>query len=383
MRTAEAAQACIHLLKRENLGQATFVILDKIQHLSGRIHGWASSTASADGPRLFDFLDIPKSEHRVALYHALGNTLVAENLEDARRMAFKPSRKNRVVTMSGEVIEDSGAMSGGGKAPSRYRLGSGKGGNAFEADPRALQKATEQLEVVAQEQQDLQAELAQLKEERLAASRHEEKIEIDLRKAEMDVSSLRTRVTNIMQRSLPELRKAVAAAEREYSGSGGKGIKQLEKKISEAEHLLDSANRACEGIQSEISQLQDDIVAAGGERLQSAKEKLENAREQLSVEKSNASKATSRAKEAEKAIEKAKKAQETLAAEIEANVQAREEAKEKSERMVDDAAKVMETFNEAKKLHDEWSASLVEVQTEFSELKESLKNLRRRRNHFS
>ncbi len=58
-----------------------------------------------------------------AFYYSLRNTLVANDLEQATRIAYGGGQRNRVVTLKGEIIEVSGTMSGGGN-PSRGRMGS-------------------------------------------------------------------------------------------------------------------------------------------------------------------------------------------------------------------------------------------------------------------
>jgi len=62
VKSTDSAQACIHLLRRENLGRATFVILDKIQHLEKQIGSWKPSPNET---RLFDCLEKVKSEHKI------------------------------------------------------------------------------------------------------------------------------------------------------------------------------------------------------------------------------------------------------------------------------------------------------------------------------
>lgn len=375
VRSSEAAQAVIHLLRRENLGRATCVILNKIQYLERNIDGWKQDPRSADGPRLFDYLNIPKPEHRVALYHALGDTLVANSLDEARRMAFKPSRKNKVVTTSGDLIESSGAMSGGGREPPRHRLG--KGGNAFEVDPRALQKATEDLEAVQNIVREAERKLAEAQNERRSLTLSIEEITNRRRRAEMDFESLQSRVTTLEKTQIPELRKAVATATKAQKGGEGKKITDMEKRIADCKEGLETANQACEGIQNNIRQLQNDIVAAGGSRLQNAKEAVESNRSKLSAEKSKSSKAQSRAKEAEKAFKKAEEAIRKAEKEIEDNAKERDESKAEKDKLEDQAAEMVSKHEEAKVKYDEALEVQVKAQEEYTEVRDALKAQRR------
>ena len=82
---------------------------------------------------------------RPAFYYALRNTLVANDLEQAIRIAYKGNKCVwRVVTLNGELIEQSGAMSGGGNKARRGRMGSSVQ-QATNNEPRITEKDIEQV----------------------------------------------------------------------------------------------------------------------------------------------------------------------------------------------------------------------------------------------
>ncbi len=96
--------------------------LDKMQR-------WAHEASKPfSGPvpaarRLFDLIDTSGNPRvRPCFYFALRNTLVAENLDVATEWAFRYRQRNRVVTLQGQLIETSGAMSGGGGRPLSGRM---------------------------------------------------------------------------------------------------------------------------------------------------------------------------------------------------------------------------------------------------------------------
>lgn len=61
----------------------------------------------------------------MAFYHALRNTLVAKDLDEATRIAFEgKSTRHRVVSLQGQLIDTSGTMSGGGNKPMRGGMSS-------------------------------------------------------------------------------------------------------------------------------------------------------------------------------------------------------------------------------------------------------------------
>lgn len=65
-----------------------------------------------DSPRLFDMVRVVDESVRPAFYFALRDTLVAQDMEQATRMAFQRDKRWRVVTLKGQIIE----MAGGGRA---------------------------------------------------------------------------------------------------------------------------------------------------------------------------------------------------------------------------------------------------------------------------
>lgn len=59
-------------------------------------------------PRLFDLVKAVNEKLRPAFYFALRDTLVANDLEEASRIAFQKDKRWRVVTLQGQIIEQSG-----------------------------------------------------------------------------------------------------------------------------------------------------------------------------------------------------------------------------------------------------------------------------------
>ena len=70
-------------------------------------------------PRLFELIAPSNFAVTPAIFLAVGNTLVAPDLETATRWAYDFSKRWRVVTLDGKLIETAGTMSGGGKSVRR------------------------------------------------------------------------------------------------------------------------------------------------------------------------------------------------------------------------------------------------------------------------
>lgn len=61
-----------------------------------------------ESPRLFDMVRFNDESVRPAFYFALRDTLVAQDMEQATRIAFQKDRRWRVVTLKGQIIEMAG-----------------------------------------------------------------------------------------------------------------------------------------------------------------------------------------------------------------------------------------------------------------------------------
>ena len=73
-------------------------------------------------PRLFDLICPGHAAIAPALYLAVGDTLVAPDLETATRWAYDFGKRWRVVTVDGKLIETSGTMSGGGNSVQKGKM---------------------------------------------------------------------------------------------------------------------------------------------------------------------------------------------------------------------------------------------------------------------
>ncbi|WGT67772.1 chromosome segregation protein SMC [cyanobacterium endosymbiont of Epithemia clementina EcSB] len=103
------AAAGINLLKQAKAGRATFLPMSKIR--SSKVQ---NNPLLRQSSGFIDFavnLVICKLEYSKIFSYVFGNTIVFETLKDARSHIGK----QRIVTLEGELIETSGAMTGGSK----------------------------------------------------------------------------------------------------------------------------------------------------------------------------------------------------------------------------------------------------------------------------
>jgi structural maintenance of chromosome 4 len=181
--TVAQGQACIEFLRKQNIGRALFMVLEKLptDKLNERV-------VTPEGVLwLFDLIKPKDPRFASAFYKGIGNTLVADNLDQANRIAFGGSRRWRVVTLAGQLINSSGTMSGSGNHVSRGGMSSKLQAEAV--SPQVLktyeqesEQATRSLEVAQRELRDIEAEA-----ERLTQAGSE--IDLDIEKLTMGINN--------------------------------------------------------------------------------------------------------------------------------------------------------------------------------------------------
>jgi structural maintenance of chromosome 4 len=147
------------------IGRATFVILEKQTPLAAQMDQFKGAPEGV--PRLFDLVKAKDERLRPAFYYALRDTVVAQDLAQAQRVANNKAGRLRAVSLAGELIDTSGTMSGGGARVQRGGMSSKFAGD--EVSPQQLrkeEKLVEELERRLQEclqaRSTLEARLAEL-----------------------------------------------------------------------------------------------------------------------------------------------------------------------------------------------------------------------------
>lgn len=135
------AAAGIELLKQRRAGRATFLPLNKLQ--PGRLpsrQDLRSLTGCIDyAINLVDF----DPRYRDVFAHVFGSTVVFESLSDARRHLGQ----TRIVTLEGELLETSGAMTGGSTS-TRQSIHFGTADTAESAEILSLRERLREIEQV-------------------------------------------------------------------------------------------------------------------------------------------------------------------------------------------------------------------------------------------
>ncbi|CAG9467372.1 unnamed protein product [Pedinophyceae sp. YPF-701] len=351
--TAETAQRCVEYLRKHNIGVATFLILEKQRHLT-KAAGERVETPEGV-PRLYDLVHVSAPELRPAFYYALRDTIVTETLDQAARIAYAPGNKRfrRAVTLGGELIADSGAMTGGGAKPRGGRMALG---DRPPAAPDAASDAAAEREA-----RKLEGALAEATEALRAA------------REEIDAAAAAARQAE--DAAAAALAEAEAGV-RERAGDA-KRAAVLEKECARLEAALAKLARDNAGLTAEAERLQKalDDVAGGSVRRQ--RDRVENLARDIDEARAAAIKAKAQAATQEKQLGRAAAEAEKLAAEVarcEEELRERKAAQEELERA---ATEVMQRMNEAKALKERRFEELEELRGEFGSKEREARTVRK------
>ncbi|KAI6136025.1 hypothetical protein F5141DRAFT_4647 [Pisolithus sp. B1] len=348
--TVEQGQACINSLRTQNVGRASFMVLEKLA--TDKVNERISTPENV--PRLFDLITPKDPKFAPAFHKAVGNTLVANDLEQANRIAFGGAKRWRVVTLAGQLIDASGTMSGGGNHVAR-------GGMSSKLAPEAVRP--EELRVWEQESaeaarnlEEAQKDLRSLEAEAERLTQAGPKLDMDIEKLSFDIKNGRKRVEEAEQR-VRDLKAQSKPDARDVAR-----INTLEKEISSATKELEQLQTKSGAIESAIRDLEKKILEIGGSRLLKQKSTVDGIKLHINLANDEITKAEVAKAKAEKDVGK-------LASTISSNREAVQEVDKELAELTQQLAEVTEYLEELK-------SKVEAAQTAAENSKDDLENLK-------
>ncbi len=241
----DVAEGCILHLKEKKAGRATFLPLNKLKivkpeeeqvALAKRAHGFALELVDYD-PKL-----------GAAFAYVFGNTIVVDDIAFAKKAGIG---RARMVTLDGDLLETSGAMTGG-----HYQPNSG----FAKAD-----EAKERMEKLAREVEKLQRERSQLRKREEGLKTELEEIATRNHDLEKESSALGERLKS-MDAGLEELARAIAENEAMARGLMSQ-IKGLQEALESARKRAGEVSAALEKLRSEKEALEGEFGGSLEERV--------------------------------------------------------------------------------------------------------------------
>lgn len=350
----ETAQKCVKALKENDVGQATFIALDKMNKYSQHLR------KDTPLPRLVDLVKPQEEKFRVAFYHALRDTLVSNDLISAQKVAFSKNRRWRVVTLKGEVIDTSGTMSGGGNKIVRGRMGK-KHVNSVSStqDLAQLQKTNDDLE---EQLAEVQKNEIQCEESLMQVSSDMTKTKSTIKLLQQECSSQNSLLLGLKKR-LPELKLAVQQAQPDPQV-----VKKCQSEVAKQEKAFESVSKNTVALEEEKKKIQEKIHQIGESRLKPIKDKLASDKQKLEEISKAITKQKSNLSTTNRNISKCEKSIEFIISELEQNAKEIESLEKQWKDLETEGAEVLGAISHAEEEKKKMTEELNEKQTELKQL---------------
>ncbi len=335
----QVGQQCIDYLKSRNAGRATFLPLTKMGNRS------LPSLPDEDGVidfayNLVDF----DTDYAGVFSYVLGDTLVVDTLETARQLMGD----FRIVTLDGDLVEKSGAMTGGSKKGSRYSFAGTDG--ALERVAARIHELEDKRETTREELRDVEDRLEDARDRETDAAEQVREIETEIEKRETEISETKARIE-----TLTEELEDIESDREEVSEK----MDELEASIGEQNEIIAELQDDIDDLEAEVEDSELPELTA---RAESIREDIDDATARIDDLDSERNELELEKKYAEEAIEERN-------ADIEEAQDRKADAEEEIERL--DGA-----IEEKEKLLDEKRAEVEALESELADLKEERSDLR-------
>ncbi|GFS60645.1 structural maintenance of chromosomes protein 4 [Nephila pilipes] len=355
--TISTAQECVELLKKDNLGYATFIALDQMKKWEPYVKEKISTPESV--PRLFDLITVKDKNVLPAFYFALGNTLVANDLDQATRVGLKGSSRHRVVTLKGELIDLSGTMSGGGGRCLKGRMGQTVMDNSF--SQKEIDKLTEEIENFNNELIEIKKYKAELKNTIENSNKELAALQHSLKKSKLNYEGFKEREKMLSQQIELQKKKVISVAPDKEQ------ISEIQSKIKHHEKNHNIATSGALKIENTVKELQEQIMSITKGKYGTAQKKLDKLTKEINQVSQNITKNTAILKNTDKNLKKAEAKIDSIKAELEACKNSIETLKEEFE---DLGGRGLEVANKKKEAEDALMLYQVQKASTAGEIKE-------------
>ena len=375
------AELCIAELKRQRIGDGNFIALDKLQ--SDKLDQVMKSQPPEDTELIMHKIQIEKENYNKflpAFFNAFRDTLIAPNLEVAKRVGYGRVRR-RVVTMKGEIVDRSGVMSGGGNQTAK--------GGMSTVDEKQLANTKDHLAKLDETSRNIRQVIENSRRE--FAQIHIDAAETDLKKMEMDLQQHQQQA-EYFQEQLSRMTDFV------QSEDDLQKVDELQRFINDNKDDLESHRSSVESLRTQMQNIEKEISEIVSIRTKDQKEKLASIEKKLDAIRKNSAKSDAAIKAAERKIIKFEKSikennetidnakkdldkvNEKLTSTKEKKINQKEEVKELStetKKIETDINEIQENGQKCKAKLNKLKVKLEQMKTEFSKLKSENKGIKK------
>ena len=261
------ASVAIELLKSSRAGRTTFIPLNKMAKAPTKLALPKDKGVIDFAINLVDFDD----EYINAFYYAVGDTIVVEDMECAKRLIGK----YRMVTLAGELFEKSGAITGGTARKTGFTFS--------QNDDKELEDYRQKIKELEEKSKNLTAKKSSLERKLQEVRQQFSDCTSEHSKAKIELDNM-TRNYENSEKILAEKKEFIATSEPKIAELNKKldkleeknlevndKILSLKSEISEVEKLINEQDlkdlkEKTEGVEAEIKRLQNNLTNVQNER---------------------------------------------------------------------------------------------------------------------
>lgn len=232
-------------------------------------------------PRLYDLIRVEDDRLHAVFYFSLRDTLVADNLDQATRIAYG-KRRFRVVSLGGDVIELSGTMSGGGRVQFRGKMGTKVKTKTANLNTSLNQSTSEDLAQIQERAHEVQSEINYLQQMQGEKETRLNHLRQDLRKKEIEYKKLKTDVVTYAQQ-IPALEQQLEKQRKvmEETRSDPVRVAELEEIIKTRKKTFERCSANKKKITDQIDAIVEEIKTVTEEQVNSLQKSISTLTKQI------------------------------------------------------------------------------------------------------
>ena len=342
--------SCIDYLKSRNAGRATFLPITEMDR--------RGLPRKPSDPGVVDFArNLVDYDDRYAgiFSYVLGSTLVVEDMATARQFMGD----YRMVTLDGDLVEKSGAMTGGSGGGSRYSFTkSGKG--RLERLAEEISSLEDDRRRVREEIRDVESQLDDARDRKSDATDRVRDLESDIEDVEGKIEATEDEIESL-EAELDDLR-----SERD----------EVDAEMTDLEDRIVALDDEIEGIEADIGELEDKLADSRVPELTARKEDIEGEIDELEDRMDDLD---ARLTERQVEVEYAEEAIDDLESTIETAKARTAEAEERIEAVEADIAEHEATLSAKRDAIADLEDELADLKAERRDLQSTLREAREER----
>ncbi|MCQ2817765.1 MAG: chromosome segregation protein SMC [archaeon] len=362
--TVEQTKAALNYIKKNQIGQATFIILEKIKWVEPNMK--RNFICPNGCQRLYDLVNRnndPKLD--IAFYFALRDTLVTDSIQRAKQVAYGNQRQ-RIVTLNGELFEIYGTVSGGGK-PKRGGMSNKKSAVNIEEE---IRKTNQLYDQCAKEYDLIKTELTKAENGYNKANANLQQLLVAFNKVETELGNIDKQMKTF-ETNLEKANKELQKLNKEK-----KTIENLTDENERLEKENENLTADSKNLREQLADIENKINSIMGKDYHKKKQELSEAKKKITELNKEYSSNEELLKSANETLAKLKKDMETKEKQKETCTAKIEECKKF---LTDLETKALSTYSEIEEC-DKKKTELVEKfnekNSEIEKLKKVIKEMK-------